>query len=956
MTWPTAAAPLVKIIDMGLVRSTRQVDNNGVTRDGQAMGTPDFMAPEQALDAQQADIRADIYSLGCTLFRMITGEVPFKGINAVKVLLVRCQNEPPQLVDKVPDIDPAINKIVLKMMAREPDDRYQTPIEAAEALAAVAEVPIQDDLKSLIDAADSMASKKTLQPVDVNLDQFLNALAGGDADLISESSYDIATPPSEFIVTAPDFGPAATPAMGSRISSSRSFGSRTSAGRSAVRSKGRGKLLAIGLCSAAMLAIVGGLWAINRRPKTPTVNATRTTPPTVVTEDQGAEEEPEVTPPRSVLSAMDSYRGNTTRTISFSVRPDDFLNADDQVVYKIDNADNAEAKVDPSTGQFQWSPDSSTPAGDYNFTVSARTVEDEVIDEPVSFVVKLTSQYSITIGEISDQTVEAGQTARVVIPYSGPPGQAIVAHITCDTIDGFQMPIRSRIFTWETSPKHVGTHTFKVQILSRDDKETVALSDFNITVVAPKQPLAIEVAEQTATVGQPFVLQAKTAAGRIDPAKTIFRLNSGPGGMVLDASQKQIEWTPAADDVGTHKVRINLRPTSAPDQLVAIAEFEIVVMPAEKVSSSSIPSAEEVAAAREKIESIYKRELSGARSLIARRELSMKLFDLGTETQGAQSYVLLEMARDMAVRGRDYLAAIHCIRELQADFGVDASVLIAESLKGLRTREIDATDRQLFPELLCQQIGEAIKDQNWEAADEFIKQIRSIATIERDNDLRTVVNRMSELATAMQPQDQIPPDQTTADLAKNELHELLDKFAFQPIFMTQSRFTFLNHSTGDIPDRGRSLWVHKNGRMSLKSESPVTSGYLDQANQFTNYVLRMDLGPSSNTGKLIIGALPENGQVQAFEIDLSNNQFGVVRPTGSADVIARPKNPVSRTPNRWDHIEVEVKDATMILRFNGRVIVETALSRAAVGLIGVDVQLPGKNSRFHVRNVRVKSL
>ena len=242
LTWPTASAPLIKIIDMGLVRSTRKVDDKGVTRDGQAMGTPDYMAPEQALDAKDVDIRADIYSLGCTLFRMVSGTVPFRGDNALKVLLARCQGEPPQLVDRVADIDARINAIVLKMMAREPAGRYQTPQEVAEALANVSEVPIEADLKSFIDAANSLASQKTAKPVDARLNQFLNELAGGSAEMISESAYDISTPVSTAAPTITTIGSA-------------------SVVKDKLKTKdgGRGRILVIALCATVFLALLAEL-------------------------------------------------------------------------------------------------------------------------------------------------------------------------------------------------------------------------------------------------------------------------------------------------------------------------------------------------------------------------------------------------------------------------------------------------------------------------------------------------------------------------------------------------------------------------------------------------------------------------------------------------------------------------------------------------------------------------
>ncbi len=78
---------IVQILDFGLAKVAREdpVDG-GLTHEGQMLGTPDFIAPEQSVDAQKADIRADIYSLGCTLYYLLTGGPPFRGTSLYDIL------------------------------------------------------------------------------------------------------------------------------------------------------------------------------------------------------------------------------------------------------------------------------------------------------------------------------------------------------------------------------------------------------------------------------------------------------------------------------------------------------------------------------------------------------------------------------------------------------------------------------------------------------------------------------------------------------------------------------------------------------------------------------------------------------------------------------------------------------------------------------------------------------
>jgi serine/threonine-protein kinase len=127
--------PLVKILDFGLACfESENDDKTRLTQIGSLLGTVDYVAPEQAQNAGEADIRADIYSLGCTLFYLFTAQPPFPGSSVVEKLGPRVTGEAPHVRAVRPEVDPALDDVLAKMMARRPDDRYQTPIEVAQAL------------------------------------------------------------------------------------------------------------------------------------------------------------------------------------------------------------------------------------------------------------------------------------------------------------------------------------------------------------------------------------------------------------------------------------------------------------------------------------------------------------------------------------------------------------------------------------------------------------------------------------------------------------------------------------------------------------------------------------------------------------------------------------------------------------------------------------------------------
>lgn len=143
----------VRILDFGLagfateeayLESEEASESDGdtapvhLTTMGSVMGTPDYIAPEQARDAHSADIRADIYSLGCTLFFLLTGKPPFEAGSVVEKLKAHAVAELPKLACSCDDAPAELQDFLNQMLAKDPADRFQSPTEVAEALAPMA--------------------------------------------------------------------------------------------------------------------------------------------------------------------------------------------------------------------------------------------------------------------------------------------------------------------------------------------------------------------------------------------------------------------------------------------------------------------------------------------------------------------------------------------------------------------------------------------------------------------------------------------------------------------------------------------------------------------------------------------------------------------------------------------------------------------------------------------------
>jgi formylglycine-generating enzyme required for sulfatase activity/serine/threonine protein kinase len=124
---------VVKILDMGIARVIR-VGEHTLTPEGAIVGSFDYIAPEQARESRTVDIRADLYSLGCTFYFLLTGQVPFPRGEAAEKLLKHQLEEPVPVEQLRSEVPPAVAAMVRTLMAKRPEDRYQTPEEVVTAL------------------------------------------------------------------------------------------------------------------------------------------------------------------------------------------------------------------------------------------------------------------------------------------------------------------------------------------------------------------------------------------------------------------------------------------------------------------------------------------------------------------------------------------------------------------------------------------------------------------------------------------------------------------------------------------------------------------------------------------------------------------------------------------------------------------------------------------------------
>jgi len=150
----------VKVLDFGLARLACELSTgtDKLTKEHTVLGTPDFIAPEQAEDSRTVDARSDIYSLGCTLYYLLTARVPFPVDSSMLKLSSHLLVEPKPITALRPDISPGLIAVIAKMMAKNPAHRFQTADAVGEALQPFAGTGLTARVNELVPAPVTRAT------------------------------------------------------------------------------------------------------------------------------------------------------------------------------------------------------------------------------------------------------------------------------------------------------------------------------------------------------------------------------------------------------------------------------------------------------------------------------------------------------------------------------------------------------------------------------------------------------------------------------------------------------------------------------------------------------------------------------------------------------------------------------------------------------------------------------
>ena len=159
-----------RILDFGLAKTTGlAAASSELTIDGAIIGTPNYMAPEQAINPALADIRSDIYSLGCTWFFLLTGRSPFEADSPLAIMNAHQNSTPPPVHSLRLGVPYETEQILSRMLAKNPDDRFQSPAELIAALASSKIAPVVEKVATAENAPLAFLSEAQNQHVDLSV-------------------------------------------------------------------------------------------------------------------------------------------------------------------------------------------------------------------------------------------------------------------------------------------------------------------------------------------------------------------------------------------------------------------------------------------------------------------------------------------------------------------------------------------------------------------------------------------------------------------------------------------------------------------------------------------------------------------------------------------------------------------------------------------------------------------
>jgi serine/threonine protein kinase len=947
--WSTDGNGIVKIMDMGLVRlGTDGEERTSVTKAGQVMGTPDYMSPEQGWNTAAVDIRSDVYSLGCTLFRLLTGRVPFPGDNPLQVLMARCSKDAPSVKSVRFDVPDPIDAIVRRMTLRDPAGRFQTPQELVDALEPFSKPLTVEGLKRALQEAgaddaillDLASVAESGDAQDAGYQQFLREMDSGAAvDLM--------------LTTNGSQGQA----LNSTLPMLPQVERKLTGPRRPVKKK---NLTAgvIALASAStLIALITLFVTINRRSdkdanaaKGSNANKALTVAPSVKLQVPA----PVTKKPGATLTYMPEFDGVSPETP-----------AEGRLRFRAGQGSPFGVKVDETSGQVLWEIPGGQAAADYEIKVELAYVNENIsqVIASTKLIVRVEKTVPLfTLPDREQRFADPGQVFKTKIVASPLPDatSGLIYRLGPGALPGMTLDPKNGLFTWTPPEDEAGRHQVGLQLYDAATSKEVARGSL-VILVKPKFNLP-SFPEQKAIAGETFKLTLIERPPKFyGRALRIVVKEGSPPGATVDSGRAVLTWNVPADASGRYEIRL------APESLLpnVMMNFDqnrdlVIVVNVKDAQPKpvvpGVPAESEVSAAEAELRELFKRELAAAKSPGERASLANQLLDRSEEqSHSATDFALLDLIEELAEKSRavDVSLKANRLRALRYEtVELTTAVALAATVRSssLNANQADAVIEHCLrlALLAANQKKYAEVARLLTPPDQLLKKVDKASVVKQ---LADDLQKCKEIAEELSVENAV-----ASDLKTSELSRLLEHWQFGDLFRDINALQYVASGGTGIPDDGRGLWQVERQRLRMEApqqDANVSVGIIDPGHDAGRYLIRMKVVARSTPIMLVLGAGKEQN-LDANLLSLDKQDFGRVLSVPSGQIQSPAVSGVTLPATGSHEFEILVDSSQVSVRLNGLSVMSAPVPLLKPGRVGLLIPLQRANTTsIEIRQARI---
>lgn len=948
--WSTEGHGTVKIMDMGLVRlGAEGEERTSVTRAGQVMGTPDYMSPEQGWDTATVDYRSDIYSLGCTFFRLLTGRVPFPGDNPLQVLMARCSRDAPSARSLRAEIPEPVNAILKKMTLRDPAGRFQSAQDIIDALAEFSNPLTVKGLRSALieGGADVAIVPEPAHPSDYSdqhdagYQQFLREMDSGAAvDLMmsTSSATEQATNTTLPIVTESD----------RRDSGTKRAASRRDKTARVIFLASSGAIISLSILYYIVNRDSNGGTTKNQPPNKSSIDLPVATlvPAAPVTVQVG-----------QVLKYQPEFDGAEPPSPQSGT-----------LKFQFGKGAPAAASIDSVTGAVEWNVSAEQTPASYDLPIELVHVHSggTTVVSSTTLVATIDAGlpgYSLPHSE--PQRLAPGEPFQLVVKAMPVPDESsgLEYQLGLNQQPGMTIDAKSGLFSWTPTDDDAGRHTVAIELFDPKNSQIVAAGSIALWVLPsislPTFP------EQVARAGEVFQMQLTDRPPKLIGRALQLRIKEGsPPGVVLDVRRGLLSWDVPKEAAGRYEIRLVLEalrpgfefPPDAKTESLIVVNVATSSVPGSEVPASLIPAEAEVKAAAEALRELFKRDLATSRSVAEKSALSRQMLErAGTQSAGADDFALLDLIAELAEKGRATDVGLE-VNRLRAERYRTPELEVATKLAtDFRVTSLNAAQADMVIEECLRVAFTAVSQKQYA---DVAKLLVPPELLLKKADQGTFAKALAvDVLKARELAEELSaPEATVADIKSEELTRLIERWQFAALFPDGNALSYVESDGAGkkLPDNGRSLWKFENNTVRLTaSQRDASMGILDPGRDAGRFLLRMQLSAKTTSAMLILGAGREQN-LNAHLLTLDNSGFGRIVTVPAGTTVSNAATNATMSVTSWNDVEIFADGPQVRVRLNGLPVVTAQVPGLKPGQLGMLVSLQRSPiPEFELRRPRI---